>query len=114
MDHEELQSKLRATVSLASEGESFLNHAREHRTTEAFLRGHLAYLAKQGRRNLEELEKATASDQDRELLNVERMQSARVVTILEQMQIGSLDDAGLREKQQELAAVRSDLQKVMP
>ncbi|MBS1816101.1 MAG: hypothetical protein JSS87_14615 [Acidobacteria bacterium] len=114
MDHKELQSQLKATISLASEAESFLKHVAEHRPLDAFFRGHLEYLAQQGRRNLEELEKATASGQDRELLNVERMHAARVVTILEQMQTVSPDDPGLRKKQQDLAAVQSELQRVTP
>ena len=114
VDHEELQSKLKATISLASEGESFVAHVVQHRPLDSFFRAHLEYLAKQGRRTLEELEKATAAEQDRELLNVERMHAARVVTILEQMQNVSPNDPVLRKKQQDLAAVRNELQKVMP
>jgi hypothetical protein len=46
--HEELQTKFRASISLASETETFLSHLDGHIYSPHFIQGHLSYLQKQG------------------------------------------------------------------
>jgi hypothetical protein len=64
LSHEELQTKFRASISLASETEVFLNHLDGHSYSPQFIRAHLDFLQKQGSEIEKELAGASTRPTD--------------------------------------------------
>jgi len=65
LSHEELRSKLRASVSLASESEALMEKIVEHRMPTHFETGHLGYLKEQATGLTKSLKGAVAEPKDR-------------------------------------------------
>jgi hypothetical protein len=70
LSHDDLQSKFRASISLASESEQFLEHLDESRFSPNFIKGHLSYLRRQSDDIREGLDKATPDAPDTASLNL--------------------------------------------
>jgi len=64
LSHEELQSEYRASISLASETEVFLNHRAGHTYSAQSTQAHLSYLEKQGADIDRDLASASAKPPD--------------------------------------------------
>ena len=64
LSHEELESKYRASISLASETEEFLQHLPAHGYSHQFIAGHLSYLQKQGSDIQDDLDIASTEARD--------------------------------------------------
>jgi hypothetical protein len=64
LSHEELQSKFRASISIASEGEQFLEHLDGSRFSPSFIKGHLTYLRRQADDIRKGLDNATTETPD--------------------------------------------------
>lgn len=69
LSHEELQSKYSASISLASETETFLNHRPGHPYSTQFIRGHLSNLQDQAADIDRDLAGASAETNDASSLN---------------------------------------------
>jgi hypothetical protein len=69
LSHEDLQSKFRASISLAAESEQFLEHLDGRRFSPNFIEGHLSYLRKQADDLQEGLDHATTETPDTASLN---------------------------------------------
>jgi len=70
MSHEELQSKFRASLSVASESEQFLDHLDGGRFSPDFIKGHLTYLRREAEEIREDLDHATTEASDTASLNL--------------------------------------------
>jgi hypothetical protein len=74
MSHEDLQTKFRAAISLASETEAFLSHRDGHAYSPHFIQGHLSYLQKQGTEIESDL--AGASVETRDITSLAALRNA--------------------------------------
>jgi|SwirhisoilCB3_FD_contig_31_1923504_length_503_multi_1_in_0_out_0_1 hypothetical protein len=71
---EDVQPDLSKSISLASEAETFVRYIGQGRSTYYFASGHLHYLLDEVNRSVQELSNLDASEDLKNLLNVDRVQ----------------------------------------
>ena len=82
LSHQELQSKFRASISLAAETEDFLNHLDAHAYSRHFTQAHLSYLQKEGSDIESELSAASAAAADAQSLDALKHETAELTQLL--------------------------------
>jgi hypothetical protein len=114
LSHEELQSKFRASLSLASESAAFLGHLDQHTYSTEFTSGHLAYLEKQGSDIQHDLAGATAQPPDVQSLDQLQTATAELTQTLDHLRAQSNDPPAFQSSIAALDSLRNRLEADMP
>jgi hypothetical protein len=114
LTHEELQSRYRASISLASETAAFLGHLDQHAYSTKFTSGHLAYLEKQGSDIRHDLASASAQTPDLASLNELKTATAELTQTLDHLRSQPSNPAAYTSSIAALDSVRSRLEVDMP
>jgi hypothetical protein len=114
LSHEELQSNFRASISLASETEAFLNHRAGHTYSAAFTQGHISYLEQQGSDLETDLAHASAETHDLASLDSLRTQTRDLTQTIDRLRSESPEGPAQQSSIHHLDSIRTRLEAGMP
>jgi len=113
LNHKDLRSKYRITISLVTEAETFLNHLNQHIYSDHFVKGHLSYLQRQNLGVEDEIANASANIDDTTRLNTLKQATGELARVLGQDQASS--DSTMRSLTlTQLHSIRQHLEADMP
>jgi hypothetical protein len=110
LNHEELQTKFRASISLAYETEVFLSHLPEHTYSRQFIQGHLSYLQKQTSQIQSDLANASVPTPDAASLELLRKATAELTQVLDTLSVQPPNASTEASSISHLQAIRNHLQ----
>jgi hypothetical protein len=113
LSHDELKSEFRASISLAAEAESFVDHLREHDYSRNLIEGHLSYLAMQASEQEDKLARATTGSRDEVSLDVLRSSNKQLAQIFRRMSSDSALRSG-NSSPDRFGFIRRKLEAEMP
>lgn len=114
LSHEELQSEYRASISLATETEVFLNHRVGHTYSAQSTQAHLSFLEKQGSDIQSDLASASAEPPDASSLSALKTAARDLTQTLDDLRSQTPNTPAQTSSIAHLDAVREHLQADMP
>jgi hypothetical protein len=109
-----LQTEFRASISLASQTELFLNHLDGHAYSSRFIQGHLDFLQKQGSKIQSELAGASAQSPDLTSLDALKRTTGELTRTLDDRRDLALNPLARASSISHLHSIRERLEADMP